>query len=245
MTSYTMKVFTLNQIHSEIVGKKFLAILEKNHFTPEKMGTYEPLRKEFSAPEFINLWTEESEGCYEENVGMVGKAGGIMARRKSPYFYVLMNWWLCPGKSNLNHISFIFTAKTMRNHRAEVLNVFQETVELVNGVYGYITHEEPEERQHVTGTLYTRIPGVFWCNYYGDIYMNFFGKKLITSYSWFRAETVSNGLLTFLSENPDELIKDNFLELKAQEYLGIDSFGDQAEHQKDPFTTQVRSVPKI
>ena len=246
MSAFSMTIYTLDQIHSNEIGEQFLAILDKNHFTPKKIGTYQPLKQEFSSSKFLSLWTEESEGCYEEGSGMVGKAGGLMATRKTPYFHFQMNWWLHPDKSNLNCISFQFTAKTMHENTEEVLNVFRETTVLLNSIYGYITHNVPLDRQHVTGTLRTRLPGIFWCNYFGELYVDFFGKEIITSYPWHRIEPLASGILTFLTPEPSlEIVKSDELESHVKKHLGIVAFGDLAEYRANPDILQERKAPDL
>lgn len=246
MTKIVLTVYTLEQINSKEVGNKVLNILEKYKFIPQKIGSYEPLRETYSPDKFIELWTEEMDGCYQEGVGMTGKAGGIIGKSSSPQFRFDMNWWLCPSKTNINYIDFYFPIRTFKNLRNEVEYFFKEIIILFNSLYGYISHQTPLNRQHVTGTILTRMPGVFWCNYYGKEYVDFFAEKTLYSFPWFRIENISDGILTFLSENPDkELIKSDNLELNAKNHLGEGSFGDLVEFQKNPDVLQIRSVPQF
>ncbi|QKS71211.1 hypothetical protein FLK61_31350 [Paenalkalicoccus suaedae] len=90
----------------------------------------------------------------------------------------------------------------------------------------------------------TRLPGVFWCNYFGKKYVDFFQENTIKSFPWFQLENLSDGILTFLSESPlDKIVKDDNLEIQAKKHLGKDSFGDSEEYKKDPMGLQIKRTP--
>lgn len=101
-------------------------------------------------------------------------------------------------------------------------------------------------RQHVKGTIETRLPGVFWCNFYGKVYVDFFGKERLESFPWTEVEELENETIdTFLTTDPKLLKKSDELEVKAKEYLGTEFFGDLDLYEKNPFETQIRKVPKL
>ncbi|PGL67101.1 hypothetical protein [Bacillus sp. AFS055030] len=247
MSKITAVIYTTELIGESEIAQKFLKILEKNQLSPQKIGLFEPLKLDYTLEKAIELWTQGRDGCYVEGYGNTGKAGGLMGKSKTPQIGFNMNWWSSPVKVFVNYIDIYFSIKTFNKYKENIENIFREIIILVNGIYGYITHIYPEDRQHVTGTIQTRLPGIFWCNYFGEKYIDFFGKEKIISYPWFHIESLENeGIITYLAKEPDkDLLNSDELEMKAKIHLGIDAFGDIDAYQDNPEKIQKKNVPKF
>ncbi|QKS71210.1 hypothetical protein FLK61_31345 [Paenalkalicoccus suaedae] len=128
MTKIDLTIYTSKQFNSQDIAEKFVELLEKYNLVPEKLGTFEPLKVAYSPDTFIQLWTDESDGCYEEGVGMVGKAGILLAKSKNPPYHFGMTWWNCPNMPKINHIGFIFAIKTFRSFEKQIVNLFKELI---------------------------------------------------------------------------------------------------------------------
>lgn len=245
--SMTATIYTLEPIGDKEIAEKFLNILENKQLTPQKIGLYEPVKLDYTIEEAVKLWTQENEGCYIDGVGMTGKAGGMLGKIKEPRFLFDVFWWNSSSKVYINVIEFIFPVKTFKKYQENIEDAFKETIDLVNAIYGYITHNAPLDRQHVTGNLKTRMPGVFWCNYFGDKYIKFFSEEKITSFPWHKSERTNNGgIIVYLTEEPDkELINSDKLEFRAKNHLGIDSFGDVEAYKINAEEIQIKNVPKL
>ena len=137
-----------------------------------------------------------------------------------------------------------------------ILALFKETVNLTDAFYGYIAHSDTVERQHATGSIITRIPGMFWCNYFSRIYVDFFGNEKFDESQWYKIEMNNEkGIFLFLDDKPDgRLLADKTNEENSKEYLGYDSFANRQEeeikkqddikwHNEDP--VQYKKVPKL
>lgn len=246
MTTMIAVIFTIESIGEKEIAHQYFKLLEKHTLLPQKIGLYEPLKTEYTFEKAVEMWSLEEEGCYVEGIGNTGKAGGVLARRKNPSILYMINWWKSPIKKYINYIELIFSLNTFKKYREKIENIFRDTIILTNGIYGYISHEIPEERQHVTGDLETRLPGVFWCNYFGPKYVDFFGEEKIASFPWYDFKTLENGgIITYLEKDPDDLIKSDELEMKAKLHLGINSFGDPVAYQENPDEIQIKDVPKF
>jgi|GEM_PF-1829712 len=247
-----MVVITTEDLGSKPIAHEFLNRLETLELRPDRIGQVEPLRQKYSFERAVNMWSEESDGCWEEGKGAVGKAGGMMGKSKLMEFMVM--WWKCPGKIKMNYLFLTFPIHAYEKIKDRVLLLFKDTVLLTGALYGYISHSIPLSRQESPGTLNHRMPGVFWCNYFGTLYVDFFGKEKILSFPWENVEFLpSGGLVTFLAKEPHkELVQSDEREKKAKEHLGSDSFGDPSEYQTTftpPFTPEdienmFRIIPK-
>jgi hypothetical protein len=115
------------------------------------------------------------------------------------------------------------------------------------GLFGYISIVEAEKRQVVPGNIETRMPGIFWCNYFSKTYVEFFGKEKFINGPWLKSEFFPNGrILTFLTDMPnEELLVDKGYEKIAKAFLGEESFGDMEYYRKHLRGVQVKRVPKL
>jgi hypothetical protein len=156
--------------------------------------------------------------------------------------------WHIGERARSNTIEIWFTNKSFVQSRNIIENLLKELIVSFNSFYGYISDFKIEESQHVTGTIETRMPGIFWCNFFGKVYVDFFGKDKMLSAPWYKTEELDqNGIITYLTEEPDnrELIESPELENKFKILLGKDSFGNLDEWKNSNYQTQYKSVPKL
>ena len=247
MSRMLAKIFTIDSLEVKEVAENFFKSLELQQLSPQKIGEYEPLKLDYTLEGAVNMWTQEGDGCYVEGIGMTGKAGGMIGKTKEPQFRFDMNWWRCPHKTYVNYIHFFFPVKTFKKYQGNIESLFRETISITKAIYGYITHYVPLDRQHVTGTLETRMPGVFWCNYFGQQYIEFFTEEKMLSFPWYKIERLDNGgIMAYLASEPDkELVKSDVLENQAKAHLGKDAFGDIEMYKANPDELQVRNVPRL
>lgn len=238
MYNMNMTLFTTRILSDEQIASRFFEILSSCPLSPQKIGLYEPIRRSYSKEEAVRLWMSKDKVPR-------GYAGSMMGRSVDPKMVFTVSYREFPENPMYNHIFFLFDKRTFHNLKQQFLLCFREIIDLIQADYGYITNEQPEKRQHVTGTLQDRMPGVFWCNYYGNRFVSFFGEEVITSFPWYKQNKLGDGIITFLEENPDQLENDDTRENLAKEHLGLESFGDLELYRSDPFKTQYRKVPRL
>lgn len=236
-------VFTTKPLKDKEKALQYFTALEQRGFFLNKVGLYEPVRQPYSLEVGIDVWTHEEAGCYVDGVGMVGKAGGMIGKSTKPRFFVQTQWWECPDQVNLNWVSLNIAENIAEKSHEAIIALFKGSVEILNADYGFIGYQDTVHRQHVTGTLKTRLPGVFWFNYFGPKYVEFFTENKIKAFPWFSIEQLNGGLIASLSDSPKKLLDNDELEKAAKEHLGSDSFGDVDEYLKNPRTEQRRRVP--
>lgn len=237
MASMIGTIYAKRFIGTNEMAEQFFELLEQTNMQPDKIGLYEPLREAYSLERAVHMWT-----LREDN----GSAGGMMSRKKKPNFQFDV-WWARGPKARPNSITFYFTKETFARHREAIDHIFKETFIFMDGLYGYITHDKPKKRQHVMGGIETRMPGVFWCNYFGPLYVDFFGREKILTGPWVKTEELSSGaIIAYLADQPDkEILQSDRLEKQAKEYLGAESFGDPEAAERNPDKPQRCKVPSL
>ena len=252
MAKIIATIYTTKYIGSQEIAHAFFEILKEANLLPDKIGLYEPIKTGFTLDKAVEFWTLQEDGCYEEGKGYVGKYGSMMGKKTKPSFLFTMTWFLCP-KDNLNYITFFVSPTVYKKHMESIEKVFNETFVLVEGIYGNITHEDPKERQHVAGSLETRMPGIFWCNYFGKKYIDFFGENQIRSAPWYKVEKIEDKVsIGYLDESPmsQPILENDIIANKIKVHLGLDSFGDLEEEKRNEArgnydVYQVKNVPKL
>ncbi|MEH6942812.1 hypothetical protein [Bacillus sp. JJ722] len=234
------KIITLNAIQEQDIALKFSRLLTESGLTPDKIGTVEPLTKNYTQHDFLKMWTDEDKSYDNVEIDhMLGTAGGILGESNNPNFLFIVDWMKSSKDINLNYLTFFFPVETFQQYREVIMKVFKETIQLIDGIYGYISHEVPAERQHIHGTLETRLPGVFWCNYFGIRYIDYFGEKKIATFPWNEMEKIVNGgIITYLTNQPDqELLHSEDLELLAKQHLGSVALTDVLNSKPSSYIT--------
>lgn len=234
------KIITLNPIQEQDIALKFSRLLTEAGLKLDKIGTIEPLTKNYTQQDFLKMWTEEDESYKNVEIDhMIGTAGGILGKINNPQFLFIVDWMKSSKDINLNYITFFFPIETFQQYRDVIMTVFKETILLVDGIYGYISHEVPAERQHIHGTLETRLPGVFWCNYFSERYIEYFGEEKMATFPWNETEKFANGgMVTYLMNEPDqELLHSEDLELLAKQHLGAVALPDVLKGKTSSYTT--------
>ncbi|MGM9923765.1 MAG: hypothetical protein ACI35R_05905 [Bacillus sp. (in: firmicutes)] len=224
-----VKIVTLHPLHRQEIALKFSELLKDADFIPERIGKDKPLTQAYSQQAFLQLWTAEEKGYENIEIDhMMGTAGGMLGETSDPDFLFTIDWMDQPHQASLNYITFFLPTEAFHGHRDAIMKLFKETILLVNGIYGYMTDDMPSERQHTLGTLETRLPGVYWCNYFGKPYVDFFSERRLTDFSWQEIERLSNGgVLAYLTAQPDqELLRTDELEIVAKQYLGEVTLAD-------------------
>jgi hypothetical protein len=250
-------LYTFDAINSIDYAEHFFKKLEDLFIVPNYVSQIEPINIPYTKEKAIELWSKEEKGCWDQKQNkFVGKAGGMLGKNRD--YSILYNsmWWKCPDRKKINLISINISIAKYSEEKNAIYELFRYLIGITNVIYGYIAHSDTIKRQHGTGGIEHRIPGIFWCNYFSNIYINFFGREKFNVKNWYKTESVDNkGIIVFIDEHPYKRILENvIIEEKAKMFLGYDSFANPLEEEirrqdiykwanEDP--TQYKNVPKL
>lgn len=256
MSFIRAEICTTENLNNSEIAKQFFEIIEFLKLTPEAISFYEPIRTKYSKEKAIEYWTKEEAGCWDmKEEKYLGKAGGLLARNKNLSLTYFISWWYRHDMKFVNYISFYISASKYKRVEKEFLELFKETINISKAVYAYIAHSDTIERQSTTGGIEHRIPGMFWCNYFSNIYVDFFGKEKFESDFWHKKDKFPKGTIIYIDDAPNKrLLDDLSIEENAKVYLGYDSFSNKKEEEirkkdiikwenEDPI--QYKNVPKL
>lgn len=239
MRNIILSIITVKHIGTKEIAKDFFRVLERYDLLPDKINNNEPVTEPYSLKRALELWTFADGIEPGFRLGwLIGKKNGSNIR-----FDV---WWHIGERARVNRIELSFTQKDYRKYRNIIEKLFKDLIICFSAIHGYITEYQKIPLQYVPGSIEDRMDGIFWCNYYGNIFVLFFGKEKILNASWHRTEMFADGgIITYLAKEPDdEVLKSNELEMNIVFQLGRESFGDMQEY-KTNLLPQKRHVPKI
>jgi len=250
------EICTTENLNDLEIARLFFDKIELLKLTPDAISFHEPITTKYSKEKAIEYWTKEEDGCWDfKEERHLGKAGGLLAKNRMLSLTFYISWWYRQDKKFVNYISFYISASKYKKVEKEFMELFKETISISKAAYAYIAHSDSIERQRTTGGIEHRIPGMFWCNYFSNVYLDFFGKDKFDSDFWFAKEEFPNGTIVYLDDKPDKrLLVDLSIEENAKVCLGYDSFANKQEEEiekrnivkwlnNDP--VQYKRVPKL
>lgn len=235
-----LHLFTRRFLGTTEAASQFLSTLEQANLLPGKIGSHEPVREPFQAGKALDIWCRAKRGSTQV-------AGGMMCKRESPRYTCSVSWARGPN-ARPGYLYFLLTHKDFRSNSVQFVDVFRKLFVDFDGLFGYVSEEKAANRQHVTGSLETRLPGLFWCTAFGNPYVEWFGgRERVLSGPWHSAESLAGSVMVYLAESPldKRLTATPTLEQVGKQYLGADSFGDPEAFRANIFVPQVKNVPSL
>jgi len=228
----------------DVNAREFVNILvtENDFLLPEKFDRREPERFVFDPDDlskFIEVWTSD--------------VIGLITKRKKPYLaWMMVDIWYREAKV-FNEIMSGFDERYF-NKEDNVANLLSCAKRLYNWgavSHGYISHRKNWEIKNCFNVitedacgkptagggnnLREGLPGIYWANFFGPVYVEFFGrKKFNMSPAYYKEELPDGGFLILTSESPLDYGQPNVRELEEKiiDCLGRKAFFEKAHPRK-------------
>ncbi len=235
----------------ESVGRQFLESLLRFGFVPEKFGDEDPPRLRFgsgSADVLLRLWATRSDQL-------------IILGSKSVDFQAILH--LNAGKGEIPHsLHFLVHDEYFDDKRnaTKFLDLAESLYRLLKPVEGEIGHRKDREsklvvekfmevsgrkvltKTYIPANPISGLPGIYWANFLGPVYVDFFSKARIDSAPSFQKKPLQDGgYLLLTSEGPLDYARAETKKLEHALFvhLGSESFIEPANPKriaKTPFT---------
>jgi len=204
---------------------KMVRSIDGGRWVPERWNAFEPIRKPFSEASdqaVIRSWTEERPPGS-------GRIGNYLyfRRRKPSCIFNFHARRLGPG--GLNRITMECEPKPFLTpdgaERAKA--ILREIVVWSDAVYGVAFYSGQALRRGAMGTPLERLENAHWLNFFGQPYIDLFGRDRILSAPCHVVEEIpGNGLLVQAAPRFDspEMIESADALLALESHLGTDAF---------------------
>jgi hypothetical protein len=221
-----------DHIKAEIVTTKYLGTIDiavqlltllsqyDIPYLPEKWGIEEPPRHVFDPTKtspVIEEWIapEESKHIF------------FSRKRPSP-----SNLWINMKRherAKFNYINVYISDKYISDtgNEKEVLQFTLDICLIVDAAYGFISHRKQERRQSYMLTPAERLSGIYWANFFGRPYINFFGQEKLLAAPCHQARKINDDIILLLTaESPlqPEMIENDNVTNVIKAYLNQNAF---------------------
>ncbi len=244
MGNIEFKISSVSDWSAVQKANEFVEVLmrHENFLLPERFDRQEPARFVFNSnnlSEFIKYWTSDFVGFH--------------VTRKKPYnMFMLIDIWKKEHKT-LNSIIANINAKYF-----QYIDNLEKLLRSVNELYvwgsidhGYICHEREKEKNkyysrktygiisrlpiYGGNRLQEGLPGIYWANYFGPLYVRFFGReKFLSVPAYYKEELSDGGFLLLTSESPFDYQKKKTHEFEKRiiDHLGREAFFEKRHPKK-------------
>jgi hypothetical protein len=203
---------------------------------PERFDRCEPAHYAFNREnltKIFELWTP--------------KTGGVILKRKAPHEAFILVDFCYKESKRFETLSLGFDEKYIKEGRGleQILSSIIKLYKWGMPAHGYICHNEDWTRKNQYYTegvndilgrpmpqwggnqLQKGLPGIYWANLFGPIYVKFFGRERFLSVpAYYKEELSDGGFLILTSETPFDYKekKVQYMEKEIIEHLGKDAF---------------------
>lgn len=217
-----MDLSTTRYLARQDVVERFLDLLAHygGVYIPERWDTQERSRRIFeraSLPDIMMEWTLPQKRQY------------IFFHRKRP---IEIQMFL--RLERFAHAKFNdFTAYIRDKYFdapgkvEEFLRFAIDLSSIISADYGFISHAKQECRQSPVLTPAERLPGIYWANFFGRPYIEFFGREKLLATPCYEVREISDDLILLLTaDNPyrSEMVESDEVVNHIKEYLGKKAF---------------------
>jgi hypothetical protein len=221
---------TWKQAGSREIDAFFNYLKTHSEFTPERLGCFEPLKRKFE---------ETDLKAFER---MLLEERFLLTNRKKPprQSFQIDNLDRPKWENNFGHY-------LMASHLGKGLSL-QEYLDFLTDLfllfdfeYGKVCHADDWDIKNMqidghgmkalSGGLGKHLPGIYWANFFGRRYVEFFGRDRLLNAPAYKIEELENGgILLLTSESPLDFERE---EVKLREKEIIQFLGEEAFFSKD------------
>lgn len=204
------------------VAEQFLDLLQRYRgiYLPEKWDTEERTRRLFDETkktEIIEEWIAPKKMQY------------VVFHRKRPVEIQMSFTVERFGRAKFNEFSAYVRDKYFRNHANldELLRFTVDVCGIISADYGFISHIVQERRHSPVLTPAERLPGIYWANFFGRPYIDFFGREKLLATPCHEVREVSQDLIAVIADesplSPEMLARDEIV-TGIKNYLNQNAF---------------------
>ncbi|MGV8123211.1 MAG: hypothetical protein AB2L14_25905 [Candidatus Xenobiia bacterium LiM19] len=225
-----MRFYSLKDLSTEEKAREFCSLLveQGESFIPElsyknvscriKSECFD--RNNFDST--VRLWIEHRKNLYY-NISTV------VMQKKNPFLMHIVVSWNRGANAMFNEISLWMGGWCLQE---PLLCLGESLFDYTGGLYGFITRYEVRQAPYLGERLDRSLPGVFWVQFLGSLYMDFFGKERILNAPCHSKKLLPDGgvlLQTAQFPTGQEVAADRESEKALIEYLNPDAFNNISE----------------
>lgn len=212
---------------TEAKCREFLDVLttmDRGRWIPDKWGHYEPIRGVYSQDAhdaIVGAWTEERPA------GSGRSRNSILFRKRTPQALVHVSTSRTQVPL-LNWVSFDLAAKpfSVDDGAERLVEIMLAIVRWSDAVYATACHSRQAHNRSVGGTLLLRLQRLDWLTFFGEPYVEMFGRSRLLNAPCHQVREISGGVVMLATPRPDssELTRSDAFLLELEQYLDRNGF---------------------
>ncbi|MDQ7827209.1 MAG: hypothetical protein RDV48_30730 [Candidatus Eremiobacteraeota bacterium] len=230
-----MKFYSLLDLSTEEKARDFFHLLieQGEIFVPDRV--FHPWRTRLTGACFegnnlddaIRIWVNKRKNpnfiCHTINMW-----------KEKPFRIFIIVCWNRGAHALFNEIAFWIGSEYLSTGYGTepLLRIGESLFDYTGGLYGFITRYDAEESHFQRERLNEHLPGIFWAQFLGPLYIDFFGEERIKSAPCYDRKTLTNGgvfLQTAQFPTGQEAPEDRESEKILKDFLNHDAFQDISE----------------
>ncbi len=219
-----VELFTTRHLGRKDAAERFVDLLFRydDIYLPESWDTEDRsrLRRSFdraAVPELIEEWITPEEWKTL-----------VFARKRPKPIQMLVDMQRF-SRAKFNGVSVYIHEALLQSAVPErqLLNFTIEMGLLVHADYGFIAHTRQERRQSPILTPAERLPGIYWANFFGRPYIEFFGRDKLLAVPCYEVREINEDLILLLtaeSVNAPAMVDSDTVVNQVKTYLNQNAF---------------------
>ena len=217
-----MSLSTTRFLGRQHTGEEFLNLLSRYDgiYVPEKWDTEEKTTRAFdrsSSSDVLRVWTAPEKTQY------------LFFDRKRPVETQMFLRIRRFARAKFNDFSTNLRDGYLEgsDRIQEFLTFTAEVCTILSADHCYISHIVPSQRQFSSMTLAERLPGIYWANFFGRPYIDFFGREKLLAAPCHEAREIGDDLILLLTADSPyrgELFENDEVARRLKQYLNQNAF---------------------
>lgn len=216
-----VQLFTTRYLGRGYIWEEFLSHLfkYKSSYLPQRWDVEEITKHKFdsdSLPKIKNEWLSGKEIQH------------LFFFRTAPSMLISFSIEKFPrAKFNTGSIYIADKYIKRQENLTKLLSFITELCLIIHTDYGFIAHTLQEKRQSPILTPAERLPGIYWANFFGRPYIEFFGREKLLATPCADVRQINHDLIMILASKTPyeaEMLESDEIVNHIKEYLNQDAF---------------------
>lgn len=218
----TVNLHSTRYLGKQDILERFLELLSRYNgvYLPQKWDTDERAKRVYdrsNLSDLIKEWT------------IPKKTQFIFFSTKKPVEVQMYFRFERHARAKFNDFSLYIRDKHFddRNRIKDFVSFVLEVASIISADYGLISHATQERRQSPVLTPGERLPGIYWANFFGRPYIDFFGREKLLATPCHEVREINENLILLLTaESPysSEMLDNDNVVNRVRAYLNQNAF---------------------
>ncbi len=234
---------TLKSMHTSDDAHFVFDTLESMGLPLDCYNKRDPVNLPYDREAATLLWTTGTtyRGPRYTNTGL-----HFLGKRKRKQLSIMASWATSPDMDTISVLTIRVQKSLFLKRQNAFLEMFRMLITYFEPAYAYIGTQMASFRQ--SGPLWAQLPGIYWLNYFGEVYIDFIGQEHIEACDWHQTEAFHNGIFAWTASDidiPDSEVLETetrYSSLLGTQYFRHSKYTDEFAEAVPPVMLKIRHM---